>query len=163
MKVKLQVPIYEIYAAPKPDGDIIAFYKPTYPADVILHRAVGSGTDTSYYLITQGDSNPGPDGWRVRESDIIGKVVEINPPIWVYNYIFWAVIFAIGIAMMLGGIVVRQPRRVEVYRVDKAVKTEAAIKQPSVEAKPARKFFCRYCGAENKLDAAFCERCGKKL
>jgi len=26
-----------------------------------------------------------------------------------------------------------------------------------------RKFFCRYCGAENKSDAVFCERCGKKL
>jgi len=105
MKVKLGVTFDEIYVAPKPDGDIIAFHKPTYPSDVILHRAVGSGTDTSYYLITQGDANPGPDGWRVRESDIIGVVIEVNPPIWVYNYIFWGAIFAIGIAIMLGGVV----------------------------------------------------------
>ena len=25
------------------------------------------------------------------------------------------------------------------------------------------KFYCRYCGAENKNDAVFCERCGKQL
>lgn len=25
------------------------------------------------------------------------------------------------------------------------------------------KFFCRYCGAQNKSDAVFCEKCGKKL
>jgi hypothetical protein len=23
--------------------------------------------------------------------------------------------------------------------------------------------FCRYCGAENKTDADFCEKCGKKI
>lgn len=25
------------------------------------------------------------------------------------------------------------------------------------------KFFCRYCGAENKSDAIFCEKCGKRI
>jgi hypothetical protein len=29
--------------------------------------------------------------------------------------------------------------------------------------KAEEKRFCRYCGAENKIDAAFCERCGKKI
>ena len=27
----------------------------------------------------------------------------------------------------------------------------------------ASKFFCRYCGAANKDDAVFCEKCGKKI
>jgi signal peptidase I len=79
--VKTNVTVSQIYTAPKganPPGDIIAFYKPVYPSEIIVHRAVGNGTGISYYLITQGDANPGPDGWRVRESDIIGKVVAFS-------------------------------------------------------------------------------------
>lgn len=30
------------------------------------------------------------------------------------------------------------------------------------EQAEAGKFFCRYCGTENKSDAVFCEKCGKK-
>ena len=74
----------EIRVAPKDansPGDIIVFRKPTYPSDLIVHRAVGNGTDTSYYLITQGDANPGPDGWRVRESDIVGKYTRVKVPL----------------------------------------------------------------------------------
>jgi hypothetical protein len=25
------------------------------------------------------------------------------------------------------------------------------------------KFYCRYCGAENKKDAIFCEKCGRNI
>ena len=74
----------EIHAAPKdanPPGDIIVFRKPTYPSDLIVHRAVGNGTDPSYYLVTQGDANPGPDGWRVRESDIVGIYTGAKVPL----------------------------------------------------------------------------------
>jgi len=108
VKVKLGVTIDEIYVAPKPDGDIIAFHKPTYPLDLIIHRAVGKGTDTSHYLITQGDANPGPDGWRVRDTDIVGKVVEINPPFWTYNYIFWIIILGMGTVFIVISVVIRQ-------------------------------------------------------
>ncbi len=31
------------------------------------------------------------------------------------------------------------------------------------EAAQARIVFCRYCGMENKSDAVFCEKCGKKI
>ncbi len=75
--------VLEIHVAPKDansPGDIIVFRKPTYPSDLIVHRAVGNGTDTSYYIITQGDANPGPDGWRVRESDIVGKYTWVKVP-----------------------------------------------------------------------------------
>jgi len=74
----------EIHVAPKDansPGDIIVFHKPMYPSDLIVHRAVGNGTDSSYYLITQGDANPGPDGWRVRESDIVGKYTAVKVPL----------------------------------------------------------------------------------
>ena len=76
--VKTNVTVSQIYVAPKPDGDIIAFYHPVHPPDIIVHRAVGNGTDTSDYLTTRGDANPGPDGWKVRESDIVGKVVAFS-------------------------------------------------------------------------------------
>jgi hypothetical protein len=32
-----------------------------------------------------------------------------------------------------------------------------------VQAKVEGRFFCRYCGKENKTDATYCEGCGKKL
>jgi signal peptidase len=75
----------EIHVAPKdanPPGDIIVFRKPTYPSDLIVHRAVDNGTDSSsYYLVTQGDANPGSDGWKVREGDIIGKYTGAKVPL----------------------------------------------------------------------------------
>lgn len=116
VKVKLGMTINDVYAAPKdasPPGDIVASHSTNY---VILHRAVEKITDPSYYLITQGDANPGPDAYRARE--IRGIVAEINPPIWTYNYIFWGVIFSIGIAIMLGGVVLRRSKRIEVHRAD---------------------------------------------
>ena len=100
----------EIHVAPKDansPGDIIVFRKPTYPSDLIVHRAVGNGTDTSYYIITQGDANPSPDGWRVRETDIIGKLVEINPPFWTYNYIFWGIVLASGAVILSVGVILK--------------------------------------------------------
>ena len=37
--------------------------------------------------------------------------------------------------------------------------------EPKVATKPKEegKLFCRYCGKENKSDAVYCERCGKKV
>lgn len=70
----------EIHAAPKndnPPGDIIVFRK---PGNLIVHRAVNkTNEDGSCSFKTQGDANPNPDGWTVRESDIIGKVVGRVP------------------------------------------------------------------------------------
>jgi hypothetical protein len=36
-------------------------------------------------------------------------------------------------------------------------------KEPHLLYFPGEKKFCQYCGAENKIDADFCEKCGKKL
>ena len=36
-------------------------------------------------------------------------------------------------------------------------------KQMSKEKKVKEDYYCRYCGEENKSDAVYCEKCGKKL
>jgi len=110
LNVQLRVNACEIYAAPKdadPPGDIIAFHKPNDPSRLIVHRAVRKITnpDGSCSLSTQGDAVLHEDGWQVKESDLIGKVVQINPPFWTYNYIFWVIILATGIAILVGGVI----------------------------------------------------------
>lgn len=110
VKVKLEVNSSEIHAAPKdddPPGDIIVFYSPSDPKPVlIVHRAVSKHiVFGNCYFTTQGDGNPDPDQWIVRERDIVGEVVEVNSAIWTYSYDFWVVILAIGIIIMLGGVV----------------------------------------------------------
>lgn len=62
LTVKTNVTASQIYASPKPDGDIIAFYRPIYPRDIIIHRAVQkSYQNGTWYFATQGDANPSPD------------------------------------------------------------------------------------------------------
>jgi len=84
----------EIHAAPKdanPPGDIIIFRKPVYPYDLIVHRAVEkiNGTDGSCSFTTQGDANPGPDWWTVKESDIVGKYTGAKVPLLGYVALFF--------------------------------------------------------------------------
>lgn len=38
-----------------------------------------------------------------------------------------------------------------------------SLKTVSSEPLVMEKKYCRYCGAENKSDAIFCEKCGKKM
>lgn len=95
--------IHEIYTAPKnakPPGDVIVFREPGNPDELIVHRAVENGTDTSYYLRTQGDANTGPDGWRVRESDIVGKYTGIKVPLLGHIALFFEP-FEIKVAFIL--------------------------------------------------------------
>jgi signal peptidase I len=110
LNVQLGVNACEIYAAKKdadPPGDIIAFHKPTDPSRLIVHRAVSKITnpDGSCSFATQGDNVTKEDGWQVKESDLIGKVVQINPPFWTYNYVFWVIILAIGIIILLARVI----------------------------------------------------------
>ncbi len=94
---------FEINVASKddiPPGDIIVFHKPNYNPDLIVHRAVGNGTDTSYYLITQGDANTGQDGWRVRESDIVGKYTGAKVPLLGHIALFFEP-FEVKVAFVL--------------------------------------------------------------
>jgi len=83
----------EIYAAPRnanPPGDIIIFRKPTNPQELIVHRAVAKNSeDGSCSFTTQGDANPGPDWWTVRESDIVGKYTGAKVPLLGYIALFF--------------------------------------------------------------------------
>jgi len=65
------------------------------------------------------------------------------------------IMFLFGVIMIVIGCV-------EVYKAYNAIEH---ITKPRPEAihKVERKFFCRYCGKENKPDAVYCEGCGKKL
>jgi hypothetical protein len=59
---------------------------------------------------------------------------------------------AIIIGLVLGAI--------GIYETYSSLKT--TFTKPSVTSLTEKKY-CRYCGIENKSDAVFCEKCGKKI
>lgn len=47
-------------------GDIVAFHPPKQPDRLVTHRIVGEElTPAGRSLVTQGDANGAPDGWRI--------------------------------------------------------------------------------------------------
>jgi signal peptidase I len=62
-------------------GDIIAFHRPDYYNEVIVHRAINRTVyaNGTLYFQTKGDNNGYPDPWLVPEHLIIGKVVRRVP------------------------------------------------------------------------------------
>jgi len=85
-----------------PPGDIIVFRKPVYPYDLIVHRAVEKhiGKDGSCSFKTQGDANPGPDHWEVRESDVVGKYTGVKVPLLGHIALFFEP-FEVKVAFIL--------------------------------------------------------------
>jgi hypothetical protein len=52
--------------------------------------------------------------------------------------------------------------------INDMVKAQPSLSAPTLPspvpvATSGQKRFCRYCGAENKIDAVYCEKCGKKI
>ena len=45
----------------------------------------------------------------------------------------------------------------------KTAQERTAVQTAVAETKSKQEFYCRYCGAENKTDAVFCEKCGRQL
>jgi signal peptidase I len=85
----------QIYAAPKPDGDIIVFYQPFYRNASIVRRAIQKvAHDGVWHFQTKADNYTGADFWSgsdtwngmISEQLLIGKVSEINPS---WNTIFF--------------------------------------------------------------------------
>lgn len=61
-------------------GDIIAFYNPSEPSEMIVHRAVDKiHNATGWYFKTKGDNNAYEDPWLVPHTSLIGKVVTKIP------------------------------------------------------------------------------------
>jgi signal peptidase len=56
-------------------GDVITFRDPDAPSRIVTHRIVAvEGYAATRTFETRGDANPASDPWRVRASDVIGKV-----------------------------------------------------------------------------------------
>jgi ribosomal protein L40E len=45
----------------------------------------------------------------------------------------------------------------------KTAQERTGVQTAVAETKSKQEFYCRYCGAENKTDAVFCEKCGRQL
>jgi signal peptidase I len=136
--VKLGVDSDEIYAAPKdshPAGDIIVFHRPYSSHELIVHRAIEKRNENGDYIFkTQGDANSAPDSWEVKETDIVGKVLEINPPFWTYNFLFLGGILVSGIVCVVVGVVYkrREPKKVGIVE-----------EKPITVVKPVPSFLCQ--------------------
>ena len=71
-------------------GDIIVFRKPAYSDDLIVHRAIKKDEVGGFCIFTtKGDANPAPDGWRIRETEIIGKYTGTKIPFLGYIVLFF--------------------------------------------------------------------------
>jgi signal peptidase I len=108
LKFDPNFPIDEIYAAPKtadPPGDIIIYRGG--PRSLSVHRVVDKTikNDGTYSFKTWGDANSSPEIGEVNGSDVRGKVVDINPPFWTHNFLFWAVLLEVGIILLVIGLV----------------------------------------------------------
>jgi len=92
----------EINAAPKPNGTMIVFHRPSYPRgeaflfytgdELIVHRAISKVENNgTWYFQTKGDNNYSPDIWNgpetlngmISSKLLVGKVVGVVP--WVGN------------------------------------------------------------------------------
>lgn len=79
-----------LYAASKPNGEIIVFRSPRLEGELIVHRAILkelNPDDNLWYFRTQGDANYGPDNWfgsetwngMISQNRIVGRVVGKVP------------------------------------------------------------------------------------
>lgn len=92
----------EINAAPKPNGTMIVFHRPSYPRgggllfstgdELIVHRAIAKvEINGTWYFRTKGDNNYSPDPWTgpdtsegmISSNLLVGRVVAVVP--WVGN------------------------------------------------------------------------------
>jgi signal peptidase I len=125
-------------SADYPDSDVIAFLKPSNTAEIIVHRIVSEEEkDGILYFYTKGDANginkypsiPTPaeyDPWQtdgvvgIREDLVVGKVVNYNYPIILFNLGFWLMI----IISVIAAIAI-----IAFYFVNRSRKSQNRIKQ----------------------------------
>lgn len=79
LTVKTNVTASQIYAVPQPDGDIIAFYNPNKPDEIIIHRAIQKTyVNDTWHFRMKGDYNPMADPWEILEENIVGKIIVFS-------------------------------------------------------------------------------------
>ena len=73
-----------------------------------------------------------------------------------FPYLPYGVAVAIlGVIVVVIGIVIKDEPDEQEY--------EQEAETVSSSTTPMLKRYCRFCGAENKRDAVFCEKCGKQI
>jgi ribosomal protein L40E len=55
------------------------------------------------------------------------------------------------------------PEKVKLHEHGERVDEHSTTSPQPLASASVQKKYCRYCGAENKSDAAFCEKCGKQI
>ena len=84
-------------------------------------------------------------------TEIAGKNnISFDPILFADVQLFGTVLIFIGLFGCIFGILA----------IHNSMKT---VNGKSMVSVSMEKKFCRYCGTENKSDAAFCEKCGKKI
>ena len=67
------------------EGDIIAFDSHFEDLGIIAHRAIEAfERDGELAFKTKGDNVEREDGWHVKDSDLIGKVINVVPAIGIF-------------------------------------------------------------------------------
>lgn len=159
-----------IYAAQKPDGDIIVFTSPRIEGEIIVHRAVYKEYHSGlWYFRTQGDANYGPDNWwgsdtwngMISENRLVGEVVGINSTFEAFlwgSYLGIIVCLVVGILSVVGGVlVVVIPRG----QASKLTGAEVSVAVPSPVTRVCPSCLRNLSGFTD--DIILCPYCGKSL
>jgi len=83
--------------------------------------------------------DPVPQGWAITPPEVYQAAMNLTN-------LSWGLI-VIGVCLCIGG-------ELTLYY---------GYKSKLKEAPKEEKLFCRYCGSENKKDAAYCYKCGKPM
>ena len=89
--------------------------------------------------------------WTLEGIMAHNPTVGINAEPYAMLNLLGAFLIMIGVLLSICGI----------YGINRSQKAVAS--QPPPPPVSMEKKFCRFCGTENKKDAVFCEKCGKKI
>lgn len=64
-------------------GDIITFRQPMADENLVTHRVIGIGQNSTFYFETRGDACDKPDPFTVPARNLVGKV-SFHAPYWGY-------------------------------------------------------------------------------
>ena len=91
--------------------------------------------------------------WILEGIMAINPTVGINAEPYAMINLFGAFAVMIGVLLVIFGI----------YVINRSLRTPVMQSQPPPPPPSMEKKYCRYCGTANNKDAAYCEKCGKKI